>query len=312
MTPTECAGWLLGHDDYLILSHIRPDGDTLGSGAALVSALRRAGKRAYCARNPQLIDTYAPFVAPYLAAEGFAHKTLVAVDIADEGLIPDGQDGEVALCIDHHPSNTRYAKSLCLNAGASACGELVLEIIKALGNGVTKAEADLLYIAVSTDTGCFMYMNTNADTHIAAAELIGLGAEAGVLNNLLFRTMSRARLLLEGMIMSGLRFYRDGKICVAEVTLDMLERSGATDNDCEDLAGIAGRAAGNVISITLRELEGGKCKVSMRSKPEVNVSDICAVFGGGGHAMASGCTIMKGVEPALAELLAAIDEKWPA
>lgn len=311
MTPNECARWLLERDDFLILTHVRPDGDTIGSSAALCSALRRAGKRACCFQNPEITETYAPFASPYQAAEGYAYLYAVAVDVADASMLPKSFTGEAALCIDHHPSNSRYAENLCLDPSAAACGEIVLEVIKALGGGVTKDEADLLYIAVSTDTGCFLYMNTTASTHRAAAELMELGAGVKALNHLLFRSMSRPRMLLEGMIMSGLRFYRKGRVTVATVTLDMMERAGATEDDCEDIAGIAGRAAGSVVSITLRELAGGECKISVRSKPEVDVSKVCAVFGGGGHNMAAGCTIKKAPDDALRDLLAVLDEQWP-
>ena len=228
--------------------------------------------------------------------------------------IPSGLAGapeRVDLCIDHHPSNSGYANELCLDADSASCGEIVLGVIKALGGGVTGDEADLLYIAVSTDTGCFQYSNTNAHTLRAAAELLELGADNRYLNVALFRTMSPARMRLEGMIMSGLRFFRGGKICVASVTLDMMRASGATEDDCEDLAGIAGRAAGNLASVTIRQLEAEKCKISLRSKPQINCTEICAQFGGGGHRMAAGCTIDCEPEEALRRIVAAIEEHWP-
>ena len=177
LTASECAAWLLESDDYLIISHRRPDGDTLGSGAALCSALRRAGKRAWCLDNPETINNHRPFVAPYLAGEGAKPVTPVTVDVASEGLFPEGVTGPIPLAIDHHPSNSRFAENLCLAAERSSCGELVLEIIKALCGGIDAEEAKLLYIAVSTDTGCFQYSNTNAGTLRAASELIDAGAD---------------------------------------------------------------------------------------------------------------------------------------
>ena len=308
LTASECAAWLGEHDDYIIISHRRPDGDTLCSGAALCSALRRAGKRAWCFDNPETTDTYRPFVAPYLAPEGLSPSTLVTVDVASEGLFPAGISTPVPLAIDHHPSNSRFAENLCLAAERSSCGELVMEIIKALCGSMTAGEANLLYAAVSTDTGCFQYSNTNAATLRAAAELVECGAENSALNTLLFRTMSRARMALEGRMLTGMRYFKDGRISVNIVTQAMLDECGADENDCDDLAGIAGKAKGSLISLTIREVAEGS-KVSARSKPGINVSDVCAVYGGGGHAMAAGVTLSCGVEEALELMLRAIDEK---
>ena len=216
----------------------------------------------------------------------------------------------VPLAIDHHPSNSRFAENLCLAAERSSCGELVMEIIKALCGSMTAGEANLLYAAVSTDTGCFQYSNTNAATLRAAAELVECGAENSALNTLLFRTMSRARMALEGRMLTGMRYFKDGRISVNIVTQAMLDECGADENDCDDLAGIAGKAKGSLISLTIREVAEGS-KVSARSKPGINVSDVCAVYGGGGHAMAAGVTLSCGVEEALELMLRAIDEKCP-
>ena len=172
----ECVSLLMGQDNILVLSHIRPDGDTLGSGAALCSALRRAGKTAYIYENPEITDRYLPYVRPWFAPSGFVPDYTVAVDIAEPGLFPLGYAGTVRLCIDHHPSNARYAADLLLRDRKSACGEIVLELIKLLHGAPDRAEATLLYIAISTDTGCFQYSNTNSDTLRAAAETLDAGA----------------------------------------------------------------------------------------------------------------------------------------
>ena len=130
------------------------------------------------------------------------------------------------------------------------------------------------------------------------------------MNLVFFRKVSRARLLLESMIYAGMGYFRDGKITVATVTLDMMEKAGATEDDCDDLAGLAGRAEESVVSITIKEQADGNCKISVRSNPEVSSSQICAVFGGGGHDMAAGCTIMGTPEKAKELLLQVIDEVW--
>lgn len=304
----ECVSLLMGQDNILVLSHIRPDGDTLGSGAALCSALRRAGKTAYIYENPEITDRYLPYVRPWFAPSGFVPDYTVAVDIAEPSLFPQGYAGTVRLCIDHHPSNARYAADLLLRDKKSACGEIVLELIKLLHGVPDRAEATLLYIAISTDTGCFQYSNTNSDTLRAAAETLDAGAGIHELNQRFFRRVSKARIILEGMIYSGMTFYRDGFVAVATVTNDMIAAAGATESDCDDLAGLVGRVEGADVGVTIREQDNGDSRISVRSSPAVNSSDICALFGGGGHKMAAGCTLHCPPAEAKSRLLAAIDK----
>lgn len=310
MKTSETAKLFLQKDNFLILTHKNPDGDTLGSAAALCSALRRAGKTAYLFPNSEMTEKYREYAAPYHAPRGFAPQFTVAVDIASEGLLPPGFSGKVDFCIDHHPSNTKYTSKSLIAPSKASCGEIVMQLIKALNGEITEEEANLLYVAVSTDCGCFVYANTRSDTLRAAAELLDCGADNQTLNVKLFRKISRARMKLEGMIYSGMEFYRDGKISLATVTRDMLREAGATEEDLDDISGLAGKAEGAVLSITVREKENGESRISLRSSPEVDCSEICAVFGGGGHAMAAGCTIQSPPEKAKRMLLDVIDEVW--
>ena len=310
MTAQECSQLLLSKNNILIITHINPDGDTLCSAAALCSALRRAGKRANLFRNPAVTTKYMPHVEKYFAPKSFKSKYIVSVDVATEKMFAEGFDGAIDLCIDHHPTNSHYAKKELVCPDKAACGEIVRAVIKEMCGGITQEEADLLYIAVTTDTGCFQYLNTNAATFRAAAELLEYGADNGMVNVKFFRKASRARLKLEGMIYSTMGFYRDGKISVAIITKEMLRQAGAGEEDCDDLAGLAGRAEGASVNITIRERDNGSSKVSVRTGRDVSSSDICAVFGGGGHAMAAGCTIDCPPEKARDMLLAVIDEVW--
>lgn len=307
MEYSECVSLLMERDKILILSHLRQDGDTLGSGAALCHALRRAGKTAYIYRNPEITEKYLPYVGEYFAPEGFRPEYTVAVDTAEPGLFPVGYSGTPELCIDHHPSNSRYTEKLLLREKKSSCGEIVLELVKLLHGAPDKTEAALLYIAISTDTGCFQYSNTNSATLRAAAETLDAGADIHELNQRFFRRVTKARIVLEGMIYSGMTFHRDGFVAVATVTRDMMEKAGATENDCDDLASLVGRVEGADVGVTIREQQNGGSKISVRSTPQVNSNDICAVFGGGGHKMAAGCTIDRPPAEAKEMLLAAID-----
>ena len=299
MNLTETIEFLKEHDGYLLVTHIRPDGDTLGSAAALCHILRRMGKTAYVYDNPQTTAKYAVWTAPYIAPKSFDPDCVVGIDLASERLFPIGlpEKTRFDLCIDHHPTNTGYAERLYCLSDKASCGELILMIAKELGL-LDKPVADLLYIAVSTDCGCFVYGNTTAETHRAAAELFEAGADYRPLNVSLFRQQSFSRLMLEGLIFAGMRQYADGKVNVALVTLDMMERSGATEDDCDDLASLAGRVEGSYVSATLRELGPKECKISLRSGEAFDSSAVCALHGGGGHRMASGCTIYEDIETA--------------
>lgn len=310
MNYRSCADFLRKGDNYLIVSHKNPDGDTMGSCAALCSALRRIGKTAYLYPNPDVIKKLRPYVDGFYAGAEFQAEKIVAVDVATEDMFAAGFEGKVDLCIDHHPTNSRYAGKLLLKAEKASCGEIVLELVKSLCGDVTKEEADLLYIAVSTDTGCFMYANTKPDTHRAAAKLMEYGADCMLLNQIFFRKKSAARMRLEGMAFSSMSFYRDGRIAVVKITQDMLKKAGATMDDLDDIAGLAGMAEKSLVNITIREKTDGSSKVSVRSGKDVNSSRICAVFGGGGHDMAAGCTISSSPEKAEKMLLEVINEVW--
>ena len=310
MNIRECAELLRAHDDFLVVTHRRPDGDTLGGAAALCCGLRTIGKRAYVFEDPKVTETYLPFVEPYFAPADFQPAYVVAIDVATEHMFSKGFAGSVDMAIDHHPSNSGYATHSIIRPEKAACGEIVMEVLKELCGTLSPEMASLLYIAVSTDTGCFGYSNTTADAHRVAAELIDAGAELEKLNKLLFRTVSAARLQLEGLIYSNLRRFREGQINIALVTLEMMEKVGATEDDCDDLASLPGKIAGNKISATIRELTPGFCKVSVRSGREVDSSAVCAMFGGGGHKMAAGCELNASPEEAVEKIVYAINEVW--
>ena len=309
MNYRECAAWLKNHDNILLLTHVRPDGDTLGSASALCSALRRCGKKAALYNNPDITPKYMKYIEQYVDAD-FAYDCAVAVDVAEKHMFPVGYNGEADACIDHHPSNSHYAHELLLRPEKASCGEAVLEVIKERCGNVTPEEASLLYMAVSTYCGCFRYANVTAETFAAASELASYGASVQALNFDLFRQVSRARIVLEGEICSGLKFYKNDAIVVATVTLDMMKNAGATENDCDDIAGIPGRVEGCVVSMVIRELTEGKCKVSVRSQPNFDSSALCAVFGGGGHKMASGCTINADPDTVRQMMIDALDKLW--
>ena len=309
MNAEQCAKLLLKQDRILLVTHNNPDGDTAASASALCSALRRQGKTAFLYPNPQLGARLRAYAEQFFAPADFTPAYTVTVDVATEKMFARGFEGKVDLAIDHHPTNSHYAKAACIDDRRAACGEIVLQIIKAMG-GVTKEEADMLYIALSTDCGCFQYANTDAHAFRSAAELLELGADNADINQVFFRQVSPARLKLEGMIYSGMRFYHDGKIAVNFITQQMLRETGVTEEELDDVAGLVGRARGHRVGLTIRENPDGTSKISARCGPDFDVSALCAVFGGGGHKMAAGCNIHEKPERACELLLQVIEELW--
>lgn len=308
ITIQAAADFLRDHDGYLILTHLRPDGDTVGCAAALCRALRQLGKRAFVLPNPQASSLFTPYFEGLLAEDGFAPDTVVSVDIAARGLFPDNAQKylpRVDLAIDHHPSQEFFAAQTCLDAGRAACGELIYDILRELGP-ITPAMAVPLYVAVSTDTGCFQYSNTTADTHRVAAALMETGMDVFSLNKRHFRTKSWARLQVERLLTERMHRYEDGKIAVAPVSLSLMDEADATEEDMEDIAAFLGQIEGVETSVTIRELAEGGCKLSVRTSGGLNATKVCARLGGGGHAAAAGCTVSGTLAEAEAAILDAI------
>ena len=307
LTVQEAAARLRQMDNVLLLTHVRPDGDTIGSAAALCQALRDMGKTAYLLYNPEITDTYAPYAAPYWAPEDFAPAHIVSTDIAALNLLPDDAApyaNRIELAIDHHGSHGFFAPNVCLDAEAAACGEIIYHIIRAL-TAVTRAIAMLLYVAISTDTGCFVYTNTTADTHRIAAALLETGIDVGPVNKALFRTKSKTRLAMEARMVSDMELYDSDRVVVMSIPLSLRQELHATEADIEELSSLAALVEGTDCGITLRELKPGKVKLSLRTGPRVDACAVCQRLGGGGHKAAAGATVDGTLKDAKALVLKA-------
>lgn len=307
LTVQEAAARLRQMNNVLLLTHVRPDGDTIGSAAALCQALRDMGKTAYLLYNPEITDTYAPYAKPYWAAEGFVPEHIVSADIAALNLLPDNAAAyasRVELTIDHHGSQEFFAAETCLDADAAACGEIIYRVIREL-TAVTPAIALLLYVAISTDTGCFVYANTTADTHRIAAELLETGIDVGPVNKVLFRTKSKTRLAMEARMVADMELYDGDRVVVMSIPLSLRQELHATEADIEELSSLAALVEGTDCGITLRELKPGRVKLSLRTGPRVDACAVCQRLGGGGHTAAAGATVDGTLEDAKALILKA-------
>ena len=310
LTVQETASYLRTLDDVLLLTHVRPDGDTVGSAAALCRALRDMGKTAYLLPNPEITATYEPYAAPYWAPEGFAPAHVVSVDIAALNLLPDNAAvyaPRIELAIDHHGSHGFFAARTCLDADAAACGEIVHDII-ALLTAVTPDIALPLYVAIATDTGCFVYSNTTARTHRIAAALLDTGIDAAPVNKALFRTKSRTRLAMESRMTADMTLFDHDRVVVMTIPLSLRQELHATEADIEELSSLAALGEGSDCGVTLRELRPGVVKISLRTGPRVDASAVCQRLGGGGHKAAAGATVNGTMDEVRAAVLRSYQE----
>lgn len=308
MNILKAAELLKRHDKILILTHRRPDGDTVGCAAALCLALRQLGKTAYVFYNEDAHSLFDPYFADVLAPADFSWNYLVAVDVAALNMLTPGAEelGAIDLCIDHHGTNGFYAKETCVDPACAACGELLYQIFLKMEVKITEKIAMLLYMAIATDTGCFVYSNTRPETHRIAADLMESGFDHQWVNKRHFRTKSYKRFQLESWIVRDMDLLDQGKLVFASITLEMMASLQASEEDVEDIAAFVGQLEGVESAVTLRELNPGECKMSLRTGKSLDAAAVCAQLGGGGHPAAAGCTVYGTVAEAKAAMLNAI------
>ena len=295
----------------LLLSHQFPDGDTLGSAVALCRGLRQMGKRA-AVRCSDEIGPKFYYLFRELPDDEFEPDLVVAVDVADENLLGEPLksrwSGKVQLCIDHHPSNTKYAAETCLDPKAAATCEIIYDLLRELGADIGQEIAAPLYTGITTDTGCFKYINVTPRTYRIAADLVETGIDAPTINRKMFDTKSRARLEMERRVLDSIQYDCGGMVAVIVISRQMIREAGASEDDLDGLATIPRGIEGVLIGITLREKTDGAWKVSLRALPPANASEICEQFGGGGHRGAAGCTLELPLGEAKEKMLRAVRE----
>lgn len=307
----ETAQRLLAQDDIVILCHRNPDGDTLGSGCGLHYALKQLGKR-----SRVLCSDAVPHKMEYLKSEevteAFPPRFIVAVDIADEQLFGDALSpylGKVDLAIDHHPSNSMFAKDTLLDPGAAATCEIMYHLLLEMGITVTRQIADCLYTGIATDTGCFKFANVTPDTHRIAASLIEDGCRFQKINKLLFESKTPGMLELERQVLNTLEFHGDGRIAFITVTRDMLRETGVSEAELDGISGIPRKIEGVEVGVTIKEHAQNEYKLSVRSSELLDASKFCARFGGGGHARAAGCTICGTLDEVRSRIRSALKQE---
>lgn len=287
----KCSELLKANDNYLILTHRHPDGDTLGSAFALSRALRSIGKKTMVRCIDEMPEKYS-FLWEDFSNSDIEYDKILAVDIADKKLLGEEFEkkygGDVFVCVDHHMSHREYAENILL-ADRAATAEIVYELINEMGIAIDRKIADCIYVGLATDTGCFTFSNTAPSTHKIAAEMMEKGADFALINRLMFETKTLSYLKLEQMALATIESYFDGRCAVMTITQKMFRESGSNDGECDGIASLPRKIEGVKIGVTVRERTDGTYKVSLRTVEPYDASEICQKLGGGGHNRAAGC-----------------------
>lgn len=306
LSTEQAAAFLRGCSDVHILIHRSPDGDCIGGGYALYAMLHAMGIRA-CVRCDDPISPMYQFLTEGIAFETFAPRTVIAVDVADLQLLGglrEEYEGKIDLCIDHHISNTGYAKANFWNPDASAACEVLYGLLKAMQVPVTEQIAMCLYTGMATDTGCFKFSNAGADTFLAVSELKRqFDLPYARMNRLLFDVKSKGRLTLDARLMQSVVMSADGLVALLYLPYAWMQELNVSHHETDGISNLPLQIAGVEIGIFVKEQAEGGYRVSMRGGDHADVSAICRQFGGGGHVKAGGCSVREGSSDAVCKML---------
>ena len=311
LTRAETALFLMERDRYAIVTHRRPDGDTLGSAAVLCLGLRKLGKTAYILENPEITEKDAHLHKGITKPQAAENDTLLCVDVASGNMLPEcfaALEDRIALRIDHHGTATSFTPWELVDPETAACGEIIYDVLSQMGAQLDVPMANALSTAISTDTGCFRYANTTANTFRVAAACAAVSPDLFQINQVLFDTNTLGRLRLQGWIVENARFLANGRIAICALSLDLERQLGLTEDDMENISGFPRSIEGVKIAATLRESADGLVKLSVRAVPGYDAAAICAKFGGGGHKGAAGASLKLPLQEAVEAVKAAMPD----
>lgn len=292
-------------ENILIFPHVSMDGDALGSAVALCRSLRLLGKNAYI-----LLEDDIPLNIEFLD-KGYctydesimAPDLCVCVDCGAVDRFPKREavffSGKETMCIDHHGTSTHICDYNYIDGDSPATGQIMFQIVKELGITGDAEIGEAIFAAITTDTGNFQYSNTNRDSHLITAELMGWGIDTNKVSVAIYQNIRLERMLIESKVMSTLITVADGKGAIAYVSQKMLDESGADMSETEDCVALLRNIRGVCFSAFLKEMDENTVKVSLRAKRDGDVAAIAQKYGGGGHTKAAGFTINDTLENAI-------------
>ena len=299
LTRAEAAGFLLSHDRFCILTHRRPDGDAVGSAAALCLGLRQLGKTAWVLDSGEFTQRFAFLLEGLTKEQAAEDDTIVSVDVASPGMLPkrfEPLTNRVQLRIDHHGSATSFTPEELVDPESASCAELICDLLNILGIQMDKAMAEAVYVGASTDTGCFLFANTTAHTFLVAASCAAAGADIYKLNQDIFETNTLSKLRMQGWIVENMKVFGEGKLAIVAIPRAVEDMLGVTDDDMDNISNFPRTVAGVRMAATLRQTKDGVTKISIRAVPGLDAAAVCEHFGGGGHKGAAGASTHLGLE----------------
>ncbi len=321
-TFEEIGQVLRDHDSFVVASHVRPDGDAIGSILALGHALEGIGKRVRYLNEDGCPESLA-FLPGSEKVEVSSQAGAVDVEIAicldtaahsrvGPVTLEIVNSAKMIINIDHHISNPGYGKLNFIDDKSPATGQIIYNLIKALDLPLSEISRDSIYVATSTDTGSFQYPGTTQQTYEMAADLVAHGLNVGEINQLTYDNQPYRRVELLRALLNTLELSGDGKVGWWHLTNETKEKFSLIDDDSEGMIDNIRSIQGVIIAAFYEELDAGKIRVSMRSKDKrINCSELCGIFGGGGHALAAGIRMAGPLSDArdkvLAEVRKAID-----
>ena len=315
---TEIIRAIQAADTVALVSHVNPDGDTMGSALALKLGLEKLGKKvcAFCQDKVPDNIAFLKGAGEYLHPEDAADKRfdlLLCVDVADEGRMGScealmGRCAHTAQ-IDHHGTNPGYAEYNCVDAEAPATALVSHELLVRLGVEIDADIASCLYVAISTDTGNFAYYSTSPEAFRVTAELLEAGLHLSEIHRRLYREREMPQVLLMQRALSTLRTYADGAITSMTLTRQDFVECGAMAEHADTLVNYGLDILGVRMAVLARETRNpGEVKLSLRAVEPDNVSEVARSFGGGGHAQAAGATVHGALEECVSKCVAAMVE----
>ena len=315
--PEKIAEFIREAQTIAVVSHVNPDGDTIGSAAAMRLILLSLGKDVtlFCDGKVPDMLSLVPGQELFRTPDGSEgpFDLMLAVDVSDDKRLGTCasliEKSKRTAQIDHHPTNPLYMEVNSVDGGAPATCMLIHEQMKVLGVSLTRDIAICLYTGISTDTGNFAFGSTNAEAFRIMSELMEHDLPLEKLNRILFRVKSREQTKLLGKALESLTFRGNGKIAVMKLTLADFETCNALSEHADTIVNYGLDTKGTRMAMLARETEEGQIKFSLRTREPFTVNDIAAQFGGGGHPQASGITMDGTLEETTEKVLRAMEEK---
>jgi len=281
---------------FVLSSHARPDGDSIGSQLALAYALRALGKtESVVNRDPAPGPLMAfPGVADIVVADRVEEDFEAAIilecgDLDRTGVA--GLDRSLLINIDHHPGNSGYGQLTWFDPHAAACGEMVFDLVRELSVPLTVEMATHVYLAILTDTGSFHYSNITPRTFEICRQTLEAGVDPVLVARNVYDSNNMGRLKLFGAVLSAMQIDPTGRIAIVYLDHEMARDAGGTYEDTEGLINLPLTVKEIEAVVFFKQVEGDEYRVSMRSKGEIDVGAVAKEFGGGGHKNAAGCTV---------------------